>query len=82
MAVRNIDEYVRLIPAVQRSPQGYLWSSYDEEADALYINFKKPSRATDSELTDDDIIIRYEGDEVVGMTILHASKRKQPRARS
>ncbi len=39
------------------------------------INFKKPSHATDSELTDDDIIIRYEDDEVIGFTVLHASKR-------
>ena len=45
----------------------------------LYINCKKPARATDSELTDDDVIIRYEDDEVIGLTILHASKRK-PRA--
>ena len=41
----------------------------------LYINFKKPSRATDSELTDNDIVVRYEGEEVVGLTVLHASKR-------
>jgi len=41
---------------VKHSPKGYLWSSYDSEADVLYINFKKPSHATDSELTDDDII--------------------------
>ncbi len=52
-----------------------LWSSYDAEADVLYINFKKPSHATDSELTDDDIIIRYENDEVIGLTVLHASDR-------
>jgi uncharacterized protein YuzE len=75
MAVANIEEYLRLIPAVRHAPQGYLWSSYDKEADTLYINFKKPSVATDSELTDDDVIIRYEGKEVVGLTILHASKR-------
>ena len=41
----------------------------------LYVNFKRPSHADDSELTDDDVIIRYEGDEVVGLTILHASNR-------
>ena len=76
MAVADINEYLKLIPAVRRSPEGYLWSSYDKEADTLYINFKKPSHATDSEITDDDIIIRYEGDEVVGLTILHASKRQ------
>ena len=40
-----------------------------------YINYKKPSQATDSELTDDDIIICHEGDSVIGMTGLHASQR-------
>ena len=40
-----------------------------------YINFKKPSHATDSELTDKDIIIRYEGETIVGISILHTSKR-------
>jgi uncharacterized protein YuzE len=60
---------------VKHSPQKYLWSSYDVEADVLYINFRKPSRATDSELTDEDVIIRYDGNEIVGLTILHASKR-------
>lgn len=53
-----------------------VWYSYDEEADIMYLNFKKPSHADDSELTDDDIIIRYEKGEIVGITILHASKRK------
>jgi len=26
-------------------------------------------------MTDDDILVRYEGEEVVGLTVLHASKR-------
>ena len=75
MAIADIQDYLRLIPAVKKTPQGYLWSSYDQEADTLYINFKKPGHATDSELTEDEIIIRYEGDEIIGLTILHASKR-------
>jgi uncharacterized protein YuzE len=75
MADLAVRTYLSLIPAVRGAPQGYLWSSYDAEADVLYVNFKKPSHATDSELTDDDIIIRYEGEEVVGLTILHASHR-------
>ena len=75
MAVADISEYLKLVQAVRQSPQGYLWSSYDAEADTLYINFKKPSHATGSEITDDDIIVRYEDDEVIGLTILHASKR-------
>jgi hypothetical protein len=62
MAQIAINQYLKLIPAVRHAPQKFLWSSYDVEAGVLYINFKKPSHATDSELTDDDIIIRYEGD--------------------
>ena len=75
MATIVVDEYLRMIPAVQNSPKRYLWSSYDAEADVLYVNFKKPSHADDSELTDDDVIVRYEQGEVVGLTIMNASKR-------
>ncbi len=75
MAKVAIDQYLKLVPAVKYAPQRYLWSSYDEEADVLYINFKKPSHATDSELTDDDVIIRYERDVIIGLTILHAGNR-------
>ena len=75
MAIANLEHYLKLVPAVRQSPHGYLWSSYDPEADVLYINFKKPSHATDSELTEDDVIIRYENNDVVGITILHASTR-------
>ena len=75
MAPKELAEYLGIVPAVLRSPHRYLWSSYDAEADVLYINFKKPSHATDSEMTEDDVIIRYEGDEIVGLTVLHAGKR-------
>ena len=75
MASLAIQDYVRLLPALKQTAQGSLWVSYDAEADVLYVNFKKPSHATDSELTDDDVIIRYEGEEIIGLTILHASQR-------
>jgi uncharacterized protein YuzE len=75
MAPADLTEYLDLVPTVLRTPHRFLWSSFDAEADVLYINFKKPANATDSELTDNDIIIRYEGAEVIGLTILHASHR-------
>ena len=75
MAVVDVEEYLNLVPMVKHSPRRYLWSSYDAEADTLYVSFKRPSYATDSELTDDDVILRYEGDEIIGVTILRASKR-------
>ena len=75
MAVANVSEFLKLLPALLQAPEAYLWMSYDREADVVYVNFKKPSEATDSELTDDDVIMRYEGDDLIGLTILHASRR-------
>ncbi len=75
MATITTTPYDHLISAVKKTPGKYLWSSYDAEADTLYINFKKPSHADDSELTEDDVIIRYEKGEVIGLTFLNASER-------
>lgn len=80
MASIMVEQYAPLIPVVKQSPKQYLWSSYDAEADVLYVNFKKPSHADDSELTDDDVVIRYEQGEVIGLTILNASQRMPPTA--
>jgi uncharacterized protein YuzE len=52
-----------------------MWIDYDQEADVLYINFNRPQKATDSEMTKQGILLRYRDDELVGMTILDASKR-------
>jgi len=75
LAVKETGDIPLVARLVLNSPYKYLWSSYDDEADVLYINFKKPAVATDSELTDDDVIIRYEGDEIIGLTVLHANNR-------
>ena len=75
MALKDLTEYLRLVPAVSQFPNSNLWSSYDEEADVLYIRFDRSAPVTDSEITDDDIILRYNGCDVVGITVLHASQR-------
>ena len=75
MANLSPSDFLALLPALRETPTGSLWSSYDAAADVLYINFKRPAKATDSDLTEDDIIMRYEDGELVGVTILHASKR-------
>jgi uncharacterized protein YuzE len=75
LAVTEIRDYLKLLPRLKQSPERLMWLSYDQEADTLYVNYRKPSFATDSELTEDDVIVRYAGDEVVGFTVLHASQR-------
>lgn len=76
MAVADFQPFLGLLPVVKHALKQTVWLYYDDEADTLYVNFKKPSMATDSELTDDDVIIRYEGEEVIGYTVLHASQRR------
>jgi uncharacterized protein YuzE len=50
-----------------------LWFDYDEEADVLYMSFRRPRKATDSRL-EGDLIYHYRDEELVGVTLLHASK--------
>ncbi len=52
-----------------------VWANYDEEVDILYLHFKKPNHADNSKMTDDDIIVRYENNEIIGLSVLNASKR-------
>jgi uncharacterized protein YuzE len=56
-------------------PKNKLWIDYDEEADVLYFSFERPQKATDSEMRDDGVLLRYKRDKLVGITILEASKR-------
>ena len=50
-----------------------LWLDYDEEADVLYVSFRRPQKATDSRM-EGDLIYHYRDEELVGVTILHASE--------
>jgi len=76
MDIPGLQAYLRVLPEVKKAPDATVWLSYDQDADVLYVNFRKPSIAADSELTDDDVIIRYdEQDEIVGFTVLHAGSR-------
>ena len=75
--IDSIEKISALVPHLLDISQKKIWVDYDEEADVLYVNFKKPSHAGDSEITDDGVIIRYEKGHVVGMTFLNASKRQR-----
>ena len=59
MEAVEVKSVLNLVPELLDVPYLRIWTVYDNEADVLYLNFKKPSHADDSELTDDDLIIRY-----------------------
>ena len=50
-----------------------LWFDYDEEADVLYVSFRRPQKANDSRM-EGDLIYHYRDTELVGVTILHAGE--------
>ncbi len=70
-----VKKVLDIVPELLGMPYSRIWTDYDKEADVLYINFKKPSHADDSEIMDDDVIIRYEKGNIIGITITNASKR-------
>ncbi len=72
---KTLKEIYELIPHFIKLPEKKMWLDYDNEADVLYINFKKPQRATDSEMLDNGVLLRYRDTELVGITIMDASKR-------
>ena len=49
-------------------------ASYDQEGDVFYIQFVEGVKADDSEFIEDDVVVRYKDNKVVGITILNASK--------
>ena len=56
-------------------PMHHVWLDYDQEADVLYMSFRKPQRATRTIEMGDDILLRKDGREIVGLTILNASSK-------
>ena len=53
-----------------------LWIDYDREADVLYMSFRKPQRASETIELANDMLLRKDGKEIVGLTILNASTRR------
>lgn len=65
----------RAVPSLVGLPARRYWVDYDEEADVLYISFERPQKVTDTEMTDDGLLLRYRGESLVGVTVLDASTR-------
>lgn len=68
-------EVFEATPHLLKLPVAKMWMDYDKEADVPYLSFNRPQKATDSEMLDNGILLRYKDGELVGLTILDASKR-------
>ena len=62
------------LPYLLKMPSKKVWIDYDDEADVLYISFRKPQQANDS-IMEHDMIYHYHDKKLVGVTVLHAKKK-------
>jgi uncharacterized protein YuzE len=65
----------RIVPLLIDFPARRFEVDYDKEADVLYISLRRPQKATSTKMTDDGMLLRYQGEQLVGVTILDASTR-------
>ncbi|MGH9934857.1 MAG: DUF2283 domain-containing protein [Blastocatellia bacterium] len=72
---RILSSIFEAVPLLTKFPARRFWVDFDSEADVLYISFRRPQKATDTEMTDDGVLLRYSGKQLVGVTILDASSR-------
>ena len=70
-----ISKCVVMATDMLKLPTQHVWLDYDREADMLYMSFRRPQRATKTIETDDDVLIRKDGRNIVGLTILNVSSR-------
>jgi uncharacterized protein YuzE len=70
-----VSNCVALATKILKLPVQHMWLDYDREADVLYMSFRKPQRATETIELKDDILIRKDGKDIVGLTILNASHK-------
>jgi uncharacterized protein YuzE len=60
---------------IMKLPTQHVWLDYDKEADVLYMSFRKPQKDRETIELEDDILVRKDGKEIVGLTILNASRK-------
>ena len=70
-----INKCVVMATDMLKLPMQHVWLDYDKEADVLYMSFRRPQRASKTIETDDDVLIRKDGKNIVGLTILNVSSR-------
>ena len=73
--VEILGHLLKAAPHLVQLPQSHMWLDYDDEADVLYVHFEAKPTSNHSEMRDDGIILDYQDEHLVGVTILGASHR-------
>jgi uncharacterized protein YuzE len=68
-----IADILQSVPHLLNMRSNHIWIDYDQDGDVLYVSFRKPQHADDSEMNE-NIITHYSGDQIVGITVIGAKK--------
>jgi uncharacterized protein YuzE len=71
----SVTHLLKAVSHLTRLPKTHMWLDYDSEADVVYLHFEEHPSSNHSELRDDGIILDYNDERLVGLTILEASHR-------
>ncbi len=55
----EVKKIVDAIPMLLEFPERKFYVDYDKEADVLYISFERPQKATDTEVSEERVLLRY-----------------------
>lgn len=75
LAAQSLEHLLKAVSHLVQLPRHRMWLDYDAEADVLYIHFTESAGSTHSDMRDDGVVFDYKGDDLVGITILEASRR-------
>ena len=69
-----VNHLLKAVSHLVQLPKSQMRLDYDEEADVLYVHFTDAG-STHSEMREDGIILDYQDNSLVGVTVLEASQR-------
>ena len=75
LEAQSLEHLLKAVSHLVQLPKHRMWLDYDEEADVLYVHFTENASSTHSDMRDDGVIFDYKGQDLVGITILEASRR-------
>ena len=75
MGEAAIKQIFQALPFLRKTGADHIWFDYDKQADVLYVSFRKPQRATDTDFMKDGTLVHTSGKKIVGLTILNYSKK-------
>lgn len=75
LAERDISHLLGAVSHLVQLPRPQMWLDYDAEADVLYVHFAEKPVSTHSDMREDGIILDYQDERLVGLTVLEASQR-------